>query len=356
MCANSITFASDLFNLHTKFYSIMRKTLQLFVMLSLLLVGAGSSYAAEESLTATSTGFTSAVSTIKFEKGKSPTTPAWYSPTYRMYAKNTLTITPNSGVTITEIVYTFKYNKKKSKVPTPTLNSSEGTLATTSTGATWTGSTTNAVVLYADGTAGNFGFTGLKITYTEGQKTVTATISDAGYSTYVTEQPTDFSTAVGLTAFKATFNEAQTVVTITPIATAPANTPVILKGAKGDYELAVAEAVPAALTDNELKVSDGTVTGDGSTVWVLASGDNGIGFYPMGSGVTVPKGKAYLQITASTGAKPFLGMSGGSTTGIKVIGADGKRGDGVMYNLAGQRVGKSYKGIVIMNGKKYINR
>ena len=27
-----------------------------------------------------------------------------------------------------------------------------------------------------------------------------------------------------------------------------------------------------------------------------------------------------------------------------------------MYNLAGQRVGKEYKGVVIQNGKKFINR
>lgn len=271
-----------------------------------------------------------------------------------------MTITPNSGITITQIEYIYKLNKggKKKVAPTPKLNSTEGTLTTNSTGATWTGSTTNPIILYADGTAGNVGFTELKITYTEtgSATTVTATIGEAGYATYVTTQAIDFSKTDGLTAFKATFNEAQTVVTITPIASAPANTPVILKGAKGDYELAVAEAVPVALTDNELKVSDGTVTGDGSTLWVLANGDNGIGFYPMGSGVTVPNGKAYLEIQSGAGAKPFLGMSGDSTTGIGGIGADGRHDDGVMYDLAGRRVGKSYKGIVIINGKKYINR
>ena len=30
--------------------------------------------------------------------------------------------------------------------------------------------------------------------------------------------------------------------------------------------------------------------------------------------------------------------------------------DGAVYNLAGQRVSKSYKGIVIINGKKYIQK
>lgn len=31
-----------------------------------------------------------------------------------------------------------------------------------------------------------------------------------------------------------------------------------------------------------------------------------------------------------------------------------KNADGKMYNLNGQRVSSSYKGIVIMNGKKYV--
>jgi len=29
---------------------------------------------------------------------------------------------------------------------------------------------------------------------------------------------------------------------------------------------------------------------------------------------------------------------------------------GIMYNLSGQRVDESYKGIIIQNGKKYLNR
>lgn len=348
-------------------------------MLSLMLVGAGSSYAADYTYTLSKGDFSDTKLT-NASGGVTWTVKATWKDsnnTYwafdnnngrgfqigstKKYATAVSLSTDDIAGTITKVVVNASKNSKgKANLSVTVGGSAFGGSAKGLSGKaadySFEGSASGEISInYTDVTTAVY-LKSVSVTYTEGQKTVTATISDAGYSTYVTEQPTDFSTAVGLTAFKATFNEAQTVVTITPIATAPANTPVILKGAKGDYELAVAEAVPAALTDNELKVSDGTVTGDGSTVWVLASGDNGIGFYPMGSGVTVPKGKAYLQITSSTGAKPFLGMSGGSTTGIKVIGADGKRGDGVMYNLAGQRVGKSYKGIVIMNGKKYINR
>ena len=45
-----------------------------------------------------------------------------------------------------------------------------------------------------------------------------------------------------------------------------------------------------------------------------------------------------------------------SPTAIITIQADRAAKDGVMYNLSGQVVDKSYKGIVIMNGKKYMNK
>ena len=45
-----------------------------------------------------------------------------------------------------------------------------------------------------------------------------------------------------------------------------------------------------------------------------------------------------------------------SPTAIITIQAERSTKDGVMYNLAGQVVDKSYKGIVIMNGKKFMNK
>ena len=45
-----------------------------------------------------------------------------------------------------------------------------------------------------------------------------------------------------------------------------------------------------------------------------------------------------------------------SPTAIITIQAERSTKDGVMHNLAGQIVDKTYKGIVIMNGKKYMNK
>ena len=57
--------------------------------------------------------------------------------------------------------------------------------------------------------------------------------------------------------------------------------------------------------------------------------------------------------TDTNNAKVFLFVEG-STTGISDIRTDENNNDGRIYNLAGQVVDESYKGIVIKNGRKYL--
>ena len=82
-----------------------------------------------------------------------------------------------------------------------------------------------------------------------------------------------------------------------------------------------------------------------------------IGFYwgdQEGGVFTNQAHKAYLVVPKSLakGAKAF--PFNGELTTIKGISADQLDADAPLYNLAGQRVGKDYKGIVIQNGKKFV--
>ncbi len=93
----------------------------------------------------------------------------------------------------------------------------------------------------------------------------------------------------------------------------------------------------------------------------LSLDDNGqnVGFYwGAEKGVAFTNGahKAYLKVSkhAAPGAKAFV--FDGSATAIKTIFDEKVDGNAPLYNLAGQRVSKSYKGIVIMNGKKFMNK
>lgn len=58
----------------------------------------------------------------------------------------------------------------------------------------------------------------------------------------------------------------------------------------------------------------------------------------------------------STGAKMFVLDDSGMTTGIDAIDSESVGEQGPVYNLAGQRVGKDYKGIVIIGGKKVLRK
>lgn len=129
----------------------------------------------------------------------------------------------------------------------------------------------------------------------------------------------------------------------------PAGEAVLIEGA-GAYSFSVIPSA-AAITGNELQVSDGSITGDGSTIYALGKKDAKVGFIKVKSGVKIPAGKAYLVIT-SGGARDFLGFDD-DTTGIESV-EQAAKVDNLYFNLAGQRVAQPTKGLYIVNGKKVI--
>ncbi len=144
----------------------------------------------------------------------------------------------------------------------------------------------------------------------------------------------------------------------------PAGTAVVISGT---YYNKVSTTATANTTDNVLKGSDGNVTSDGSTIFALSNKANGVGFYPVGNGVTIPKGKAYLEYTSTGGSsavKGFTFVFDDDATGIEDL-KDSKdlKDSNVIYNIAGQRLDNSQftihnsqlkRGIYIVNGKKVL--
>lgn len=173
-------------------------------------------------------------------------------------------------------------------------------------------------------------------------------VGEAGYATFVTPCGTSFPNNVS--AYAITANNAKSV-TLTQVTEAAEGTALVVKAAKGtsllDYD-----ADATSVDGNLLLVSDGTVTGNATSIYVLANGEDGIGFYLLDSGETVPNGKAYLS--ATSGAKGFLGFSDDSeATGIRESASASREGH-ALYNLSGARVARPTKGLYIMGGKKVI--
>lgn len=84
----------------------------------------------------------------------------------------------------------------------------------------------------------------------------------------------------------------------------------------------------------------------------MAQFDGKVGFNVVGDNVTVPAGKAYLDL-GSTGVTGFLAFDlSGEETAIEDVKATSAGAD--IYNLAGQRVKKAQRGIYIVGGKKVV--
>ncbi len=172
-------------------------------------------------------------------------------------------------------------------------------------------------------------------------------ITAAGYATVTSSKSLDFSSVEGMTAYAAQVKGSY--VSLVPLTDVQANVAFVVEGKEGAYTVPFAVEKLTDMPDNDLKVSDGTVTG-GSTVFVLADKSKGVGFYPTSTDLTIPENKGYLQVESSE-ARVFLGLGNDSETGINNV-ADGTSHESVIYNMAGQRVQKLQKGVNIVDGKK----
>ena len=141
----------------------------------------------------------------------------------------------------------------------------------------------------------------------------------------------------------------------------PKGTAVVLEAKEGKYIFEETSKTGETDPHNALCGSDSTtITSGGEVYYVFGKGSNGVGFYwkeANGEAFTTEAHKAYLVYTPSktTNAKSFLGFDVAlEIQGPTVI--EKTTFDGPIYNLAGQKVDKDYKGIIIVNGKKYLNR
>ncbi len=204
---------------------------------------------------------------------------------------------------------------------------------------------------------------------------VPATIGSTLYTTFCSEYALDLKNLPeGLTAYYVTESGvAENAVTLTEANVAvPAGTGLVLKGtAAGTYNIPIATSAEA-LEGNLLVgvlTAETVAKEDGYMKYVLAkSGDNAVFQYIGETAANVPAGKAYIKMEEATGGPGAAGEGDtptvnpakmlniylpGEATAIKTV-APAEQLNGAIYNLAGQRVGKDYKGIVIMNGKKIL--
>ncbi|MBQ8454463.1 MAG: SusF/SusE family outer membrane protein [Bacteroidaceae bacterium] len=187
-----------------------------------------------------------------------------------------------------------------------------------------------------------------------------AQISDAGYSTMYNIH-SDVTIPDGVEAYAGVVNVNGSSLSLVTIENKiAASEPVVLKLAEGT-EAGLFNFMPTSgaskTASNSLSGSNGSVTG-GTGIYALAKkgeeGNEVVGFYPVGSTVTIPEGKAYLEYSGSSVKGFNFVFEEDDPTAIEMVNGQSSMVNGSIFNLAGQRIQKMQKGINIVNGKKVL--
>lgn len=248
----------------------------------------------------------------------------------RAYDGYTLTITAPTGYNLTAINFTG------STWAAPTA--SVGTMNSKS----WTGCA-NEVTFTFSGTSY---MTNIKFTYIP--ETADVTIGSTGYATFVAPFNMNFD-GTAVTAYLVEPDVNNSVVHMTEVTEVPAGTALVVKGTTASVPTTgFVESVSTAL-----EVAETATENDGVSTFYYLGVDNGtVGFRPLDEGGSIAAGKCFFRTTPSA---KFLTLSfDDEVSGITSV--ENTVNNGAAFNLAGQRVDANAKGIVIINGKKYINK
>lgn len=204
-------------------------------------------------------------------------------------------------------------------------------------------------------TNGFFKVDDFQLTYL-GAETVTTSVAIGaeGAATIVTAAPVDFSMAANVKVYKVVADEGAVIALQEVSGVVAAGEPLLLVGAQGVYDFAIMPAVSVPLKDNQLRVANGDVEADGSTVFTLEDGEQGVGFYLQPQGTQINNGQVYLTVDVGT-EMTFFPVDG-KTTGIyKVQRTFDDKSCGI-FNLSGCQIDGLQRGVNVMAGKKMIVR
>ena len=204
------------------------------------------------------------------------------------------------------------------------------------------------------------------VTITEPFFNITAN-QDPGHKTYYYStfysRTCDFRVPESVTAYTGAVDGS--VLRLTPVADGiiPAGEAVILRltsadntATKKQFDLTATTTSATKSSSNALKGTDEATTLSANQ-YALSFGGNGVGFY-LWIGKEIGANKAYLTLDDNEGenAKAFtFQFDDGEATAIEQPTISGKQSSDT-YNLNGVRVDENYKGIVIKNGKKVLQK
>ncbi len=206
----------------------------------------------------------------------------------------------------------------------------------------------------------NNGFYYIATFWPESAPDVTITIGQYGYATFYYPNSA-YTIPEDVEAFAVKNISGKTLQLIPFSGIIPQGSPVILKGEPGNYTFEPTSEEGTYL-QNMLRGTKETVEitpeSQECKYYKLAVKNGKVGFYygeEEGAPFVNEAHKAYLPVplSMSYGINCF---TFDATTSINNMQAAGEDTDQAIYNLSGQRVSNSYKGVVIINGKKVLRK
>ena len=267
----------------------------------------------------------------------------------RVYQKNTIKFDAPAGKTITDVIFT------QSNDVTDNLTVSTGEY--TNVTHTWSGNASSITFTRPNASTSYLQFTKISIILAP-----IVSVGGKGYATYCnSEYALDF-TGKSIKAYTISSTDGSAL-TLTQKNKVAKNEPVLLySSTNGDSQTipVIADAAATATVGNKLVKGDNaahTWVEGTAEHYVLATATVEPGFYRANNN-TVSSTKAYLDLTGlAPGAHSFtLDLGEGDVTGIANVNVEKNTMNGTFYNLAGQRVNANHKGIVVVNGKKFVNK
>ena len=178
------------------------------------------------------------------------------------------------------------------------------------------------------------------------------------WTTFTSAYNLDFSSAEGLTAYTAKYNEANDAVALTPVTKVAAKTGLILKGKAGKtYTVSILDSN----VDGLEKVTDNQLVDCVDAVWSTGRDydyflHNGEFVKSTNNGWALP-GKSFLYISSgrtNNSASPLRVYVDNTATAINGITNNPVVKDEAYYNLQGVKVQRPQHGVFIHNGKKVV--
>ena len=180
---------------------------------------------------------------------------------------------------------------------------------------------------------------------------VKATLNAAGYATFASAYPVDFSDDSEFSAWQITGINGNAITFSQITGTVAAGTGVLLKGTASSTI-----NIPVAASGTDISATN-KLTGITTATEVTADeyyGLKGNKFVQVNAG-TVKAGKALLPASAITNAaRELTFVFEGETTGIRGIENSELRNENSFFDLQGRKIAQPKKGLYIMNGKKVI--